>query len=71
MKKFGLFLLELGMEERQVEIMRQVLAEQNNFNAFLLFRYLSFNNENGYIQHKDISYFLKKHNITHNKFETV
>ncbi|CAI2360990.1 unnamed protein product [Moneuplotes crassus] len=71
MDHFGLLLLELGMEERQVNIMRQVLHNQECFEPFTCFRYLSKNNQSGCIQHKDITAFFKKHKLLHNKFEAV
>lgn len=69
MKKLGLLLIEIGQEERQVDIMRQVLSEQSNFSTYNLFRYITSNNINGSIGAKEVIYFMKKNKILHNKFE--
>lgn len=71
MKKFGMFLLEIGQEERQVEIMRQVLVEQPKFSPYNLFRHLNGAKSNGFISHADISEFMKINSISHNKFEAI
>ena len=63
MKKLGLLLLELGQEERQVDIMRQVLSEQANFSTYNLFRHIASNNFNGTIGPKEIRSFMKRNKI--------
>ena len=71
MKTFGLFLMEVGQEERQVDIMRQVLSEQKKFKPFEAFRFLSSPNGAGHIGYKELSLFLKMNKIVHNKFEAI
>lgn len=58
MEQFGQFLIEVGQEERQVDIMRQVLVEQPNFTPYNLFRHVSGLSDKGTVGHKELSKFL-------------
>ena len=53
----------LGQEERQIEIIREVLTEQANFSFDSLFRRLNKEDKNGVISISEIQHFLIDSNI--------
>lgn len=68
-EKFAAYLIMLGQEERQVEIIREVLTEQPNFSFDSLFRRLNKDNKNGVISIHEIQRFLLDSNIWSNTNE--
>ena len=65
-EKFASFLIMLGQEERQIEIIREVLVEQDSFWFDTLFRRLNHTNKNGLITVDEIQQFLLDSGISSN-----
>ena len=66
--KVALLLMAIAYEERQVEITREVLAEQFSFVPFQAFRRLDRRNKAA-INANDLHLFLQQNGVVHNKFE--
>lgn len=69
-KLFAELLVLIGEEERQVEIIRQVLIEQKTFSMDNIFRRFNKRNKDGYIIEDELDSFLDQVKIRHNVFET-
>lgn len=69
-KLFAQLLVLMGEEERQVEIIRQVIIEQKSFSMDDLFRRINKSNKDGYITEEELELLLDELKIRHNNFET-
>ena len=65
-EKFAAFLIMLGQEERQIEIIREVLIEQDSFWFDTFFRRLNCINRNGLISKEEIQHFVLDSGISNN-----
>lgn len=64
--KLAQFLLELNEGERQIEIIRQILCEQEQFEPYAAFKRID-RLERGYLTARDLVHFLEDNKILHNE----